>query len=127
MILQPMVVMAGLVPAIHAAPLQETSEVGIRRTAWMPGTRPGRTRRGCSARRATASLFPRKDLRPGETNPQPKALISPTRRSKRAALSPAPHAAARLANMPRPSTPPTSGSIRFSGCGIRPRTLRRSL
>src|SRR4051794_372878 len=35
-------------------------------------------------------------------------------------------AAARLSNMPRPSVPPTSGSTRFSGCGIRPSTLRRS-
>src|SRR5208283_2162539 len=28
------------------------------------------------------------------------------------------YAAARLSNNPRPSMPPTSGSIRFSGCGI---------
>src|SRR5215203_1301411 len=31
--------------------------------------------------------------------------------------------AARLSNIPRPSMPPTSGSTRFSGCGIRPSTL----
>jgi hypothetical protein len=46
MIVQPAVVMAGLVPAIHAAPLPETFEVGVLRTAWMPGTRPGMTRGG---------------------------------------------------------------------------------
>jgi hypothetical protein len=49
-------VLAGLVPAIprrmrsirpHAAPLQETCEVVGRRSAWMPGTSPGRTREGC--------------------------------------------------------------------------------
>jgi hypothetical protein len=40
-------VMAGLVPAIHAAPLQETFEVGGLRSAWMPGTSPGTTRQGC--------------------------------------------------------------------------------
>ena len=48
--------LAGLVPAIprrmrsirpHAAPLQETFEVGGFRTAWMPGTSPGTTRGGC--------------------------------------------------------------------------------
>jgi hypothetical protein len=48
--------LAGLVPAIprrmrsirpHAAPLQETFEVGGFRSAWMPGTSPGRTRQGC--------------------------------------------------------------------------------
>ncbi|MGO4871536.1 MAG: hypothetical protein ACLPGW_13165, partial [Roseiarcus sp.] len=32
--------MTGLVPVIHAAPLQNTSEVGRCLTAWMPGTRP---------------------------------------------------------------------------------------
>ena len=46
----------GLVPAIprrmrsirpHAAPLQETFEVGGFRSAWMPGTSPGKTREGC--------------------------------------------------------------------------------
>jgi len=39
--------LAGLVPAIHAAPLQETFEVGGFRTAWMPGTSPGKTRESC--------------------------------------------------------------------------------
>jgi hypothetical protein len=48
--------LAGLVPAIprrmrsirpHAAPLQETFEVGGFRSAWMPGTSPGKTREGC--------------------------------------------------------------------------------
>jgi hypothetical protein len=46
----------GLVPAIprrmrsirpHATPLQETFEVGGFRSAWMPGTSPGKTREGC--------------------------------------------------------------------------------
>ena len=32
--------------------------------------------------------------------------------------------AARLRNSVSPSVPPASGSIRFSGCGIRPSTLR---
>jgi hypothetical protein len=36
------------------------------------------------------------------------------------------YAAARLSNSPRPSTPPTIGSIRFSGCGIRPSTRKPS-
>jgi hypothetical protein len=40
-------VMAGLVPAIHAPPLQETFEVGGFRSAWMPGTSPGTTHQGC--------------------------------------------------------------------------------
>jgi hypothetical protein len=53
---QPPGVLAGLVPAIprrmrsirpHAAPLQETFEVDGLRSAWMPGTSPGRTREGC--------------------------------------------------------------------------------
>jgi hypothetical protein len=44
--IEPLGVLAGLVPAIHAAPLQETFEVGGFRTAWMPGTSPGTTRGG---------------------------------------------------------------------------------
>jgi hypothetical protein len=43
MIVRPAVVMAGLVPAIHAAPLQTTLEVRDGLWAWMPGTRPGKT------------------------------------------------------------------------------------
>jgi hypothetical protein len=35
--------MTGLVPVIHAAPLQKPSEIGRSLTAWMPGTRPGMT------------------------------------------------------------------------------------
>jgi hypothetical protein len=38
---------AGLVPAIHAVPLQATFKVGDFRSAWMPGTSPGKTREGC--------------------------------------------------------------------------------
>src|ERR1700722_5004890 len=41
------VVMAGLVPAIHAAPLQTNFDVGSGFWAWMPGTRPGLTGQGC--------------------------------------------------------------------------------
>src|SRR5829696_1951568 len=37
-----------------------------------------------------------------------------------------PQVATRLSNRPRPSVPPTRSSIRFSGCGIIPRTLSRS-
>ncbi len=40
--------MAGLVPAIHAAPIQLTLvffKVALRATAWMPGTSPGMTSR----------------------------------------------------------------------------------
>jgi tetratricopeptide (TPR) repeat protein len=33
---------------------------------------------------------------------------------------------ATLSNKPDPSVPPTSGSMRFSGCGITPRTLKFS-
>ncbi len=40
---QSVVVMAGLVPAIHAAPLQGALKVGALGAAWMPGTRPGMT------------------------------------------------------------------------------------
>jgi hypothetical protein len=40
---QPPDVLAGLVPAIHAAGLQPVSEEGVQGTAWMPGTRPGMT------------------------------------------------------------------------------------
>src|ERR1700722_19057290 len=47
--IEPFGVLAGLVPAIHAAPLQETFEVGGFRTAWMPGTSPGTTRGGRTA------------------------------------------------------------------------------
>jgi hypothetical protein len=36
-----LVVMAGLVPAIHAAPLQKLFSIGGSGAAWMPGTRPG--------------------------------------------------------------------------------------
>jgi hypothetical protein len=43
---EPLGVLAGLVPAIHAAPLQEAFEVGGFHTAWMPGTSPGTTREG---------------------------------------------------------------------------------
>ena len=32
--------MAGLVPAIHAAPTQETFEFGVVGSAWMPGAKP---------------------------------------------------------------------------------------
>ena len=49
MIARPAAVMAGLVPAIHAATkLRQTSKVSVLGTAWMPGTRPGMTRGGCS-------------------------------------------------------------------------------
>ena len=47
--IEPFGVLAGLVPAIHAAPLQETFEVGGFRTAWMPRTSPGTTRGGRTA------------------------------------------------------------------------------
>jgi hypothetical protein len=36
-------VMAGLVPAIHAAPLPKTFDAGDRITAWMAGTSPAMT------------------------------------------------------------------------------------
>jgi hypothetical protein len=35
--------MAGLVPAIHAAPLPKTFDAGDRITAWMAGTSPAMT------------------------------------------------------------------------------------
>ena len=43
MFVRPTRVMAGLVPAIHAAPLLETFEVRRIGSAWMPGTRPSMT------------------------------------------------------------------------------------
>jgi hypothetical protein len=43
---QPETVMAGLVPAIHAAPSQNAFAIGRSGAAWMPGTRPGMTRVG---------------------------------------------------------------------------------
>jgi hypothetical protein len=51
-IVQPTVVMAGLVPAIHAAPLEEAFELGAFRAAWMAGTSPAMTGgdRGCRVR-----------------------------------------------------------------------------
>jgi hypothetical protein len=36
-------VMAGLDPAIHAAPLRKIFGIFVRGSAWMPGTRPGMT------------------------------------------------------------------------------------
>jgi len=45
--MQLLLVMAGLVPAIHAAPLREFFKDGAVGSAWMPGTRPGMTSRGC--------------------------------------------------------------------------------
>jgi hypothetical protein len=35
--------MAGLVPAIHAAPLQTTFKAGVNGAAWMAGTSPAMT------------------------------------------------------------------------------------
>jgi hypothetical protein len=49
-------VMAGLVPAIHAAPLRSTLEVRDGLSAWMPGTRPGMTWSSWK-RRSTATEF----------------------------------------------------------------------
>jgi hypothetical protein len=40
--------MAGLVPAIHAAPLSESFNQRSGGSAWMPGTRPGMTPAGCT-------------------------------------------------------------------------------
>jgi len=57
----------GIVPAIHAAPPQETFEIGVVGSAWMPGTRPGMTRGGCtnltSTRISCASSIPRTAVR----------------------------------------------------------------
>jgi hypothetical protein len=39
---------SGLVPAIHAAPPQQTCEICGCGWVWMPGTRPGMTRKGCN-------------------------------------------------------------------------------
>ena len=54
MIVELAVVMAGLVPAIHAGPLRETFKVGVPRTAWMPGRRPR-----LSGRSFSVTLAPR--------------------------------------------------------------------
>jgi hypothetical protein len=64
---------------------------------------------------------------PERDKPAPQALDIPHPPLKTLSALPAPQAAVRLANIPRPSTPPTSGSIRFSGCGISPSTLKLSL
>jgi hypothetical protein len=45
--MQLLLVMAGLVPAIHAVPLRESVKDGAVGSAWMPGTRPGMTSGGC--------------------------------------------------------------------------------
>jgi hypothetical protein len=39
--------MAGLVPAIYAATLRTILELSLGGTAWMAGTSPAKTRRGC--------------------------------------------------------------------------------
>jgi hypothetical protein len=44
--MRPTDVMAGLVPAIHAAPWQTTFDVDDGVWAWMAGTSPAMTRRG---------------------------------------------------------------------------------
>jgi hypothetical protein len=44
--LKPNEVLAGLVPAIHAVPGAQSSEIAHRGTAWMAGTSPAKTRRG---------------------------------------------------------------------------------
>jgi hypothetical protein len=41
--------MAGLVPAIHAAPLRIIFGISVCGSAWIPGTRPGKTRLGRKA------------------------------------------------------------------------------
>ena len=57
--MQPRAVMAGLVPAIHAAPLHVTFQNRGPCTAWMPGTGPGMTRWGCAERgKSAAWIFP---------------------------------------------------------------------
>jgi hypothetical protein len=77
MTVQPAVVMAGLVPAIHAAPLQRTIVVGVLSTAWMPGTRPGMTRGGCSdVRRHNQFPFPGRPCRERERALLPHDLLS---------------------------------------------------
>jgi hypothetical protein len=48
--------MAGLVPAIHTAPLRKTFHVSDRITAWMAGTSPAMTRVGCLMLGATVEL-----------------------------------------------------------------------
>jgi hypothetical protein len=53
----PFHVMAGLVPAIHAAPLQTTFEVGNGFWAWMLGTRPGMTCWGSERRSAVIEFY----------------------------------------------------------------------
>jgi hypothetical protein len=67
--IEPLGVLAGLVPAIHAEPLQETFKVGVFRTAWMPGTSPGTTRGVvCDLRFTTDLAEPdSRGTRPGTT------------------------------------------------------------
>jgi hypothetical protein len=46
---QPHLVMAGLVPAIHAVPLRSFFRNDASGSAWIPGTRPGMTTLGCKS------------------------------------------------------------------------------
>jgi tRNA-modifying protein YgfZ len=66
-------VMAGLVPAIHAAPSRQTSEVGVGGSAWVAGTSPAMTD---GATEALYYVDPR-DPRLGSRAilPRPKAVV----------------------------------------------------
>jgi hypothetical protein len=60
-------VMAGLVPAIHAAPLQTALKVFDGCAAWMPGTRPGMTCRVQETEHCNRILFPGQPLDPRQS------------------------------------------------------------
>jgi hypothetical protein len=109
--------MAGLVPAIHAAPLQGTFVVSAGGSAWMPGTRPGMTRGGCKERSNYNNFVsPDSPARSGEG-------LGVVRRANLNRLHIAPHrlsVAARLLVFLRAasrSRRPTPGPSRFTGRG----------
>jgi hypothetical protein len=76
--------MPGLVPGIHADPLPPTLKVSCTGAAWMAGTSPAMTRKGCLDRkipRISRTLqFPRTALREAGEGIAPAQLDLPPRR-----------------------------------------------
>jgi hypothetical protein len=114
MIVEPAVVMAGLVPAIarrmrsirpHAARLCEAFEVGVLRTAWMPCARPRLS--GWSLRRRR-----HRELPPplwGRESPHSTRCSNPSPQRRQPCRSSAISGLSKLRGFPQPDTPATKG------------------
>lgn len=89
------------------------------RQSRLAAKRPGR---GCWTRAGGRRTAGRERHDGGDAD-QREPMAGTTRVQAASSREPRPSA---LSKIPRPSEPPCSGSMRFSGCGMRPSTLPRS-